>query len=138
MAHSVHLQKQQKFKQIQQNIANNNLTKQANGEMDMKHLDSVFKIAQELLDSVTSKSSSSANSNREFYSETAEQLLKSKKNQNDQSSTESAAESEENKIQFKILNGGVDAINYKKMLEYLADTLSFKVIYQSLLGVSLT
>lgn len=37
-------------------------------------------------------------------------------------------------MQFKILNGGVDVINYKKMLEYLADTLGFKVNYQSLLG----
>ena len=127
-----HINKQQKIKQIQQIIANNQ--SKLSGILDQKNLDLVFKIASELLESVPDN----INSDKEFYSATAEQILnKNGKLNEDEQEHESEREQVEKKIQFKILNGGLDSINYKKMLEYLADVLSFKVNYQSLLGVNL-
>ncbi len=49
---------------------------------------------------------------------------------------ETERETEEKKIQFKILNGGNNDINYKKALDYLGMVMKFKINYQSLLGVS--
>ena len=105
-----------------------------------KHLDLIYKIAFELLESVEKKKNNSSDlSLREFCSETAEQLLsknKLKQEENDNKQSETNQKTQEELIQFKILNGGLDSVNYKQILEYLAETIGFKVIYQSLLGVS--
>jgi hypothetical protein len=124
-------------------------------DFDKKSLDTVYKIASELLESfkikkeplsendndsenqVPSSFSSKANSQIEFYSPTAEMILK----ENGDSSVivqeiETERETEEKKIQFKILNGGNNDINYKKALDYLGMVMKFKINYQSLLGVS--
>jgi hypothetical protein len=132
-----HMIKQQKLKKIQENIANNQSKMNDSNDLDQKGLELVSKIASELLESVKNNSDSN-NQSKEFYSPTAEQFLKKNgksSQQLDEDNNQDETNKEETKIQFKILNGGTDSINYKKILEFLAKTLCFKVSYQSLLGV---
>ncbi len=131
-----HLAKQEKLKKIQENIAYNQSKIKESNDLDQKGLDLVYKIASELLESVK-KNGDSTEQSKEFYSPTAEQYLKKNENLSQQSDNDiqEATNNDEAKIQFKILNGGTDSINYKKILEFLAKTLCFKVSYQSLLGV---
>ena len=132
-----HMVKQQKLKKIQENIANNQSKMNDSNDLDQKDLELVSKIASELLESVKNNSDSD-NQSKEFYSSTAEQFLKENgksSQQLDEDNNQDETNNEETKIQFKILNGGTDSINYKKILEFLAKTLCFKVNYQSLLGV---
>ena len=53
------------------------------------------------------------------------------------SPNETIEEQAARQAQFDLLNGSSgNTVNYKKMLEYLSNTIGFKVNYQSLLGVS--
>jgi hypothetical protein len=71
-------------------------------------------------------------SQNEFHSPTAESIQKAKVIVD---SNPADIETDEEKKQFQILSHG-NIINYKKMLEYLSNTMNFAVNYQSLLGVS--
>jgi hypothetical protein len=151
---------QQKLKSIKEQLKlNSNTDETTLTDFDKKSLETVYKIASELLESFKIKKepllengndstnlsenqspstfSTKANSQVEFYSPTAERILK----ENGDSSVivqeiETERETEEKKIQFKILNGGNNDINYKKALDYLGMVMKFKINYQSLLGVS--
>jgi len=149
---------QQKLKSIKEQLKlNSNNEDATTNDFDKKSLETVYKIAHELLESLRVKkekpengteSPNSDSENRtstfstntsqiEFYSPTAELILK----ENGDSTIikheiETDKESEEKKIQFKILNGGNNDINYKRALDYLAMVMKFKINYQSLLGVS--
>ena len=93
--------------------------------LDHASVELTYKIAHELLESAKSKEA-----NNEFESKSAENMISEcGRPVNIKSEEENA------KIQFKILNGGSNIQNYKKMLEYLAETVGFKANYQSLLGV---
>lgn len=122
------------MRNIQQAIANNQLNN-TNHNLDSKTFNIVFKIAQELLESVQ-KPNEDSNSNetvKEFCSASADSYLKEHgKNGNCNTKEETLEE----KTQFNLLNGGTQTVNYKKMLDYLADTIGFKVNCQSLQCVS--
>ena len=139
---------QQKLKSIKEQLKQHSANEEATNEFDKNTLGIVFKIAHELLESMKVKqepsdksddsNTSETRSQLEFFSSTAEMLLK----ENDINATnkagmelESEKEAEEKKMQFKILNGGNNDINYKKALDYLGSVMKFKINYQSLLGV---
>ena len=130
--------KQQKIRSIQQAIANSQ-SNNSNQNIDNQCLSLVFKIAHELLESVKEPRQPTDGAYRqEFCSPSAELYLKEngKKLGLDDHLHETPRDLEEKKLQFNFLNGNNGA-NYKKMLEYLSNTIGFKVIYQSLLGVIL-
>ncbi len=107
--------------------------------MDIKTENLLYKIAHELLESVKDGANKIADcSKKEFYSETAEIYLKEMGRDLPvyEEQFETTKQLEEKKLQFNLLNGSNNAVNYKKILEFLSDTIGFKVIYQSLLGVS--
>lgn len=131
-AQKFQLIKQQKLKNIQQAIDAKHLTN-TNDNLDAKTFELVYRIAHELLESVSQKPSES---NLEFFSQSAETYLKEKGVElNLKSDRESPEKLEIERAQFEILNGGVKVANFKKMLDYLATAIGFKVNYQSLLGV---
>lgn len=123
---------------------------------DNETLENVYKIAQELLESIASKKNVTAENNNstsvdvcEFYSKTAELIMKkvedklinpdengagSSQTTDTQENSSCVNETnEDDKLQLKLL--ARDATNYKKALEYLSNVMNFKVNYQSLLGV---
>ena len=117
-------------------------------KLDKINFDVIYKIASELLESVkpkveenattdsTSSDETATDKNKlEFYSQTAEHILKQNQIKIEQEE-ETEREIEDKKIQFKILNGGGEVVNYKKALEYLGEVMNFKVNYQSLMSVS--
>lgn len=136
-----HQIKQQKLRNIQQAIAYNQLNN-TNHNLDFKSLQCVFQIAQELLDSVKKSSENVVTSGdkdirlsiKKFRSETAEKILKEKGKELIDECKETPEQLAAKQSQFELLNTGVHTVNYKKMLEYLAETIGFKVSYQSLLG----
>jgi len=74
-----------------------------------------------------------------FSSATAQRLLKESGRElvvNSDIPDETEEEKKLRQVQFDLLNAG-RTVSYKKMLEYLSDTIGFKVNYQSLLGVRL-
>ena len=136
--------KQQKIRNIQQAIANSQSNINSNQNIDNQCLSLVFKIAHELLESVKEPRQPPADSasppdaayQQEFCSPSAELYLKEndKQLEVDDDLHETPRDLEEKKLQFNFLNGS-NSVNYKKMLQYLSNTIGFKVIYQSLLGV---
>lgn len=130
-AQKLHFTKQQKLKSIQQTI-DAKQSASTNDNLDSKTYELVFRIAHELLESVDQPSETI-----KFYSQSAEAYLKEKGAELSlETERESPEKLEKEQAQFEILNGGVKVANYKKMLDYLAMTIGFKVNYQSLLGVS--
>ena len=115
-----------------------------------KELKQAYKIATELLESTEkqAKKSTAADYNSsirennikklEFYSETAEKLLKGQASSEETSITwdKTSDESliEPDSLSISMLTG--KTVNYKKILDYLAEVMKFKVNYQSLLLVS--
>lgn len=131
-AQKLQLIKQQKLRNIQQAIDAKQLSS-TNDNLDAKTFELVYRIAHELLESVSQKPSESK---LKFFSQSAETYLKEKGVEvNSESDRESREKLEIEQAQFDILNGGVKVANFKKMLDYLAMTIGFKVNYQSLLGV---
>jgi len=103
------------------------------GETSSAEIKLACKIAWELL----SSRSGPIPSNVDFYSPSAAAVLEQRGTLSDVSLLleMAAKDSEEDRMQFKVLNGGgADVVNYKKMLEFLAEVMKFKVNYQSLLG----
>jgi dsRNA-specific ribonuclease len=130
----------EKLKLIKQQLKLNSNSEESSNTFDKKSLELVYKVATELLESINSKKECDKDK-AEFYSPTAEMILKENGADNKSTSTEqddlnayTDQESEEKKLQFKILNGGNNDINYKKALDYLGTVMKFKINYQSLLG----
>ncbi len=132
---------------------NSNNEDATTSDFDKKSLETIYKIANELLESLKVKhepvenevvrtnsienQTLPNNSQIGFFSPTAELILKENGESNMfEREIETDREIEEKKIQFKILNGGNNDINYKKALDYLAMVMKFKINYQSLLGVN--
>jgi hypothetical protein len=110
--------------------------------LDKQSLHIASKIAFELLDSVKTKS---VNGEFIFNSPTAQSLPIDNKELNKKIDNINALDNfglneidkEMEEKTFNILNRSKETvINYKKMLEYLAEKMNFKVNYQSLMGVS--
>ncbi len=112
-----------------------------------KDLENTFKIAGELLASMEKKPSENETlglglNEVEFRSETAERILEDqRKNLSEQDQKAAALQFELNNncdkdsdVSSRLLIG--NTANYKKALDYLANVIRFKVIYQSLLSVS--
>lgn len=109
-----------------------------NTYLDKDSLNTMFKIAGELLDSMKSTSDEDPG----FHSTTAEQTLKTTPESGLMRSNSSSSDmdgdglkdTDEAKAQFKLLTG--DQANYKKALQYVANVMNFKVTYQSVKMVS--
>jgi hypothetical protein len=105
--------------------------------LDTKTFELVFRIAEELLESVKGVNQLADITVSQFNSPSAESYLREKGVElKTAESDESPEQLELKQAQFEILMGGNKVANYKKMLDYLAMTIGFKVNYQSLLGVS--
>ena len=132
--------------------------------LDKEGLETVYRIASELLESIEKRkkpspgliavSASTTNGNTtngdfetEFESATAEQVLKRNNGDSglERSSNSSDADfiddlverdSNEAKFQLKLLTG--DQTNYKKALQYIGHVMNFKVTYQSLKMVGIS
>lgn len=134
--------KQQKYRQIQQ--ANN--SNQGQASSDSKDFSLIFQISSELLESIEADHTvdETPRKSAEFYSPTAEEYLRVNGKLSWQeevirlvSPTElSSPEPELKETNIELKNVDKRTVNYKQMLEILANIIGFTVRYQSLLGVS--
>ena len=103
--------------------------------IDPKQFEVVCKLAHDLLEGLKDKGNVNQKDFSNFYTRLAEDVLK--KNNLNLSLMNKEDFDEQGFEELALINGG-SHVNYKRVLEFLARIMSFKVNYQSLMGVSLS